>query len=277
MRTDLSGNPTFRELLRRLREVCLGAYAHQDLPFERLVEELHLERNLGRNPLFQVMFVLQNTSLQTVGLPGLTLSPVEIDSGTAHFDLTLHIADTDRGLIATFAYNTDLFEDATIALMLGHFTTLLEAVVANPEGRVSDLPLLSEAERQQLLLEWNDTKTDDPNDLCIQQLFEAQVERTPDAVAVVFEHQQLTYADLNRRANQIAHHLQALGVGPEIPVGICLEPSADVIVGLLGILKAGGVYLPLDPAYPKERLAFMLEDGPSTGDIDARAVGRGAT
>ncbi len=259
MRTDLSGNPTFRGLLRRLREVCLGAYAHQDLPFERLVEELHLERNLGRNPLFQVMFVLQNTSLQTVGLPGLTLSPVEIDSGTAHFDLTLHIADTDRGLIATFAYNKDLFEDATIALMLGHFTTLLEAVVANPEGRVSDLPLLSEAERQQLLLEWNDTKTDDPNDLCIQQLFEAQVERTPDAVAVVFEHQQLTYADLNRCASRIAHHLQALGVGPEIPVGICLEPSADVIVGLLGILKAGGVYLPLDPAYPKERLAFMLE------------------
>jgi amino acid adenylation domain-containing protein len=259
MRTDLSGNPTFRELSRRVREACLGAYAHQDLPFERLVEELHLERNLGRNPLFQVMFVLQNASMQTIGLPGLTLSPVEIDSGTAHFDLTLHIADTEQGLNATFAYNKDLFEDATIARMLGHLRTLLEGVIANPEERLSELPILSGAERQQLLVEWNDTRIDYPKDLFIQQLFEAQVERTPDAIAVVFEHEQLTYAELNRRSNRIAHHLQALGVGPEIPVGICLEPSADMIVGLLGILKAGGVYLPLDPAYPKERLAFMLE------------------
>jgi len=259
MRTDLSGNPTFRELLRRVREVCLGAYAHQDLPFERLVEELHLERNLGRNPLFQVMFVLQNAPLQRIGLPGLSLSPVEIDSGTAHFDLTLHIADTEQGLIATFAYNKDLFEDATIVRMLGHLRTLLEAVVANPEGRLSDLTLLCEAERQQLLVGWNEVKIDYPKDLCIQQLFEAQAERTPDAIAIVFGHEQLTYAELNRRANRIAHHVQALGVGPEMPVAICLEPSTDMIVGLLGILKAGGVYLPLDPAYPKERLAFMLE------------------
>jgi aspartate racemase len=223
------------------------------------VEELHLERNLGRNPLFQVMFVLQNGSVQTIGLPGLTLSPVEVDSGTAHFDLTLHIADTEQGLIGTLAYNKDLFEAATITRMLGHFRTLLEAVVANPERRLSDLSLLCEAERQQLLLEWNDTKTDYPEELCIHQLFEAQVERTPDAIAVVFENEQLTYSELNRRANRIAHHLQALGVGPEIPVGICLEPSPEMVVGLLGILKAGGVYLPLDPAYPKERLAFMLE------------------
>ena len=259
IRTDLSGHPTFMELARRVRDVCLGAYAHQDLPFERLVEELHLERNLGRNPLFGVMFVLQNASLQTIGLPGITLSPIEIDSGTAHFDLTLHIADTERGLIATLSYNKDLFEDASITRMLGHFNTLLEAVLANPERRLSDLPLLSDAERQQVLVAWNDTGADCPTTLCIQQLFEAQAERTPDAIAVVLEHEQLTYSELNRRSNQIAHHLQALGVGPEIPVGICLEPSADMIVGLLGILKAGGVYLPLDPAYPKERLAFMLE------------------
>ena len=243
-----------------MREVCLGAYAHQDLPFERLVEELHLERNLSRNPLFQVMFVLQNKSLQTMELPGLTLSPVEIDSGTAHFDLTLHIADTEQGLIATLAYNTDLFEAATISRMLGHFGNLLEAVVANPERRLSDLPFLGEAERQQLLVQWNDTKADYSKDLCIHQLFELQVERTPDAIAVVFEDEQLTYGELNRRANQLAHHLRALGVKPEIPVGICLEHSAEMVVGLLGILKAGGVYVPLDPAYPKERLAFMLED-----------------
>lgn len=259
MRTDLSGNPTFRELSRRVREVCLGAYAHQDLPFERLVEELHLERNLGRNPLFQVMFVLQNAPAQAIGLPGLTLTPVQVDNGTAHFDLTLHIADTEQGLIGTLAYNKDLFETATITRMLSHFRTFLEAIVANPERRLSDFPFLSEAERQQLLLDWNDTKADYPNDLNIHQLFEAQVERTPDAVALVSEHEQLTYSELNRRSNQIAHHLQVLGVGPEVPVGLCLEPSSEMVVGLLGILKAGGVYLPLDPAYPKERLAFMLE------------------
>jgi len=259
MRTDLSGNPTFREVSQRVREVCLEAYAHQDLPFERLVEELHLERSLAHNPLFQVMFVLQNAPVQALGLPALTLSPVEVDSGTVHFDLTLHIADTEQGLIGTLAYNSDLFEAATITRMLGHFRILLEAVVANPERRLSDLPLLSETERQQLLVEWNDTKTDNSNALCIHQLFEAQVERTPGAIAVVFEYDHLTYAELNRRSNQIAHHLRAAGVGPEVPVAICLEPSSEMVVGLLGILKAGGVYLPMDPAYPKERLAFMLE------------------
>jgi len=259
VRSDLSGNPSFRELLQRVREVCLGAYAHQDLPFERLVEELHLERNLGRNPLFQVMFVLQNASMQTIVLPGLTLSPVEVDNGTAHFDLTLHIADTEQGLLETLSYNTDLFEADTITRMLGHFRTLLEEVVGNPESRLSDLPSLSGAERQQLLVEWNDTTTDYTATECIHQLFEAQVKRTPDAIAVVFEDEQLTYSELNRRANRIAHHLQALEVRPEVPVGICLEPSSEMVIGLLGILKAGGVYLPLDPFYPKERLAFMLE------------------
>ena len=198
--------------------------------------------------------------LRTVELPGLTLSPVEGDSETAHFDLTLQIADTDQGLTAAFVYNTDLFEAGTIARMLGNFQTLLEAIVADPEQRLSDLPLLTETERQQLLVEWNGTKTDCPQDLCIHQLFEAQVERTPDAIAVVFEAEQLTYGELNRRANQLAHHLRALGVGPEVLVAICLERSLEMVIGLLGILKAGGAYLPLDPAYPKERLAFMLKD-----------------
>jgi aspartate racemase len=238
----------------------LGAYGHQDLPFDRLVEELHVKRDLNRNPLFQVMFVLQNASRRTVELPGLTLSPVEGDSETAHFDLTLQIVDTEQELTAAFVYNTDLFDAASTARMLGHFQTLLEAIVADPEQRLSDFPLLTEAERQQLLLEWNDTKTDNPQDLCIHQLFEAQVERTPDAIAVVFEAEQLTYGELNRRANQLAHHLRALGVGPEVLVAICLERSLEMVIGLLGILKAGGAYVPLDPAYPKERLAFILKD-----------------
>ena len=260
LRTDLSGNPSFRELLRRVRGVCLGAYAHQDLPFDRLVEELHVKRDLSRNPLFQMMFVLHNASLRTVELQGLTLSPVEGDSETAHFDLTLQIADTDQGLTAAFVYNADLFEAGTIARMLGNFQTLLEAMVADPEQRLSDLPLLTETERQQLLVEWNAAKTEFPRDLCIHQLFEAQVERTPDAIAVVFEAERLTYGELNRRANQLAHHLRALGVGPEVLVAICLERSLEMVIGLLGILKAGGAYVPLDPAYPRERLAFMLKD-----------------
>jgi amino acid adenylation domain-containing protein len=260
LRTDLSGNPSFRELLRRVREVCLGAYGHQDLPFDRLVEELHVKRDLSRNPLFQVMFVLHSASMRTVELPGLTLSPVEGDSETAHFDLTLQILDTEQGLTAAFVYNTDLFEAGTIARMLGNFQILLEAMVADPEQRVSDLPLLTESERQRLLVEWNSTKTDGPRDLCIHQLFEAQVERTPDAIAVVFDAEQLTYGELNRRANQLAHHLRALGVGPEVLVAICVERSLEMVIGLLGILKAGGAFVPLDPAYPKERLAFMLKD-----------------
>jgi amino acid adenylation domain-containing protein len=260
LRTDLSGNPSFRDLLRRVREVCLGAYSHQDLPFDRLVEELRLKRDLSRNPLFQVMFVLQNASARAIELPGLNLSAVEGDSETAHFDLTLVVVDAEQGLTASFVYNTDLFEAATIARMLGHFQILLEALVADPEQRLSDLPLLTDAERQQLLVEWNDTKTDYPQDLSIHQLFEAQAERTPDAIAVVFEHEQLTYGELNRRANQLAHYLRALGVGPEALVAVCLERSLEMVIGLLGILKAGGAYVPLDPAYPKERLAFMLKD-----------------
>ncbi|MGC0779176.1 MAG: amino acid adenylation domain-containing protein, partial [Candidatus Acidiferrum sp.] len=260
LRTDLSGNPSFRELLRRVRQVCLGAYSHQDLPFDRLVEELHLQRDLSRNPLFQVMFALQNAPLRPLELPGLTLSPVEGDSETAHFDLTLQIVDTEQELTAAFVYNIDLFEAGTIARMLANFQTLLEAIVTDPEQRLSDLPLLTKTERQQLLVEWNGTKTDCQRDLCIHQFFEAQVKRTPDAIAVVFEAEQLTYGELNRRANRLAHHLRALGVGPEVLVALCLERSLEMVIGLLGILKAGGAYVPLDPAYPKERLDFMLKD-----------------
>jgi amino acid adenylation domain-containing protein len=260
LRTDLSGDPTFRELLLRVREVCLGAYAHQDLPFERLVEELHLERDLSRNPLFQVMFVLQNASVQAVELPGLILNPVIADSGTTHFDLTLHIVDTEQGLVATAAYNTDLFDAATITRMLRHFQTLLEGIVTSPDRRLSELSLLTEAERQQILVRSTGIRTDHIPVPCVHQLFEARAALTPDAIAVVFEREQLNYRELNSRANQLAHSLRKINVGPEVPVGVCLERSSEMVIALLGILKAGGVYLPLDPAYPKQRMTFMLED-----------------
>jgi amino acid adenylation domain-containing protein len=260
IRTNLSGNQSFRQLLSQVREVTLGAYDHQDLPFEKLVEELQPDRDLSRSPLFQVMFVFQNTPSQPWELPGLTITPLEVHSGTAKFDLTLALEETSEGIKGGIEYNTNLFEAATITRMLGHFQTLLEGIVTNPQQRLWDLPLLTPAEQHQLLVEWNNTTTDCPNNICIHQLFEAQVERTPDAIAVVFENQQLTYQQLNRRANQLAHYLQKLGVKPDTLVGICVERSLEMLMGLLGILKAGGVYVPLDPAYPQERLAFMLQD-----------------
>ncbi|ASC71044.1 peptide synthetase [Halomicronema hongdechloris C2206] len=259
LRTDLSGNPRFQELLGRVRQVALGAYAHQDVPFNQLVEALQPERDVSHTPLFQVSFTLrQAPQLDTV--PGLTVRPFEVDSKTAQFDLSLVVETTEQGLTTLFEYNTDLFEAATITRMLGHWQQLLEGIVASPQTRLSDLPLLTEAERCQILKQWNDTEVDYPRDLCIHQLFEAQVERTPDAVAVVFEQQQLTYRELNQRANQLAHYLQQLGVKPEGLVGICVERSVEMVIGLLGILKAGGAYVPLDPAYPQERLAFILAD-----------------
>jgi amino acid adenylation domain-containing protein/thioester reductase-like protein len=260
LRTDMSENPSFQELLGRVREMTLGAYAHQDLPFEQLVEALQPERNLSHHPLFQVMFVLQNAPMSALELPDLTLSPLERESSTAKFDLTLSMEDTEQGLVGSLEYNTDLFDTATISRMREHFQTLLEGIVANPEQRLSDLSLLTQQERQQLLVEWNNTQVAYPKDVCIHQLFEAQVERTPDAVAVVFEDQQLTYRELNRRANQVAHHLRSLGIGSDNLVGICVERSLEMIAGLLGILKAGGAYVPLDPAYPKDRLAYILND-----------------
>jgi non-ribosomal peptide synthetase component F len=260
LRSDLNGNPTFRELLRSVREVALGAYAHQDVPIEKLVEELQPERDLSYSPLFQVAFALQNGLTQTLELPGLTLNFNEIDTETANFDLTLFLEETDRGLTATWEYSTNLFQPSTIARMHGHFQILLEGIIANADTRISELPLLSDRERHQLLIEWNNTQVDYPKDSTIHQLFEAQVDRTPDAIAVVFEDQKLTYRELNERANQVAHYLQKLGVKPEVLVGICTERSLDMIVGLLGILKAGGAYVPLDPSYPLERIAYILSD-----------------
>ena len=260
LRTDCSGNPSFRELLGRVRKTALEAYEHQDLPFEKLVEELQSERSLSYSPLFQVMFVLQNAPSTTLSFEGLSVSPLRVGAERAKFDLTLSIHETPEGLSGALHYNTDLFDDATITRILGHFEIMLEGIVREPKQFISDLPILTEADKHQLLVEWNDTKRGYPKDKCIHELFEEQVERSPDAVAVVFEEQQLTYRELNRRANQLAHYLRKLGMGPDSLVGICVERSVEMVVGILGILKAGGAYVPLDPAYPNERLAFMLGD-----------------
>jgi amino acid adenylation domain-containing protein len=260
LRTDLSGDPTFRELLERVRTITLGAYQHQDVPYEKLLEVFRPPRDLSHNPLFQVLFVLHNTPQQAMELPGLSLHPLEIDPGTTRFDVTLEFWETQEGLRGRFEYNTDLFEPATIARMAGHLQTLLEGIVNDLDQRLSRLPLLTAAERHCSLVEWNATMASYPDDQCIHNVFEAQVARTPDAVAVVCGDESLTYRELNRRANQVAHYLLAIGVGPEMLVGLCIERFLPMVVGLLGILKAGAAYVPLDPGYPPERLAFILGD-----------------
>jgi amino acid adenylation domain-containing protein/non-ribosomal peptide synthase protein (TIGR01720 family) len=263
-RTDVSGNPTFQELLTRVRNVALSAYAHQDVPFEKLVEELQPERNLTQSPLFQVMFILQNTPNSALELSGLTIEPWDIDNGAATFDLTLSVQDTSQGLIVSWEYNTDLFDADAIDRMQGHWQTLLEAIGRNPQTRLSELPLLTDREVEQLWT-WGIGKQESDaalttQPLCIHDLFEAQVKQCPDAIAIVFENQHLTYNELNNKANHLAHQLRSLGVQPEMLVGICMETSLEMMVGILAILKGGGAYLPLDPAYPIERLAFMLRD-----------------
>jgi len=263
LRGDLSGDPTFCELLQRVRETTIGAYAHQDLPFEKLVEELHPVRTSSHSPLIQVLFVLQNAPGQTLALPGLNIMPIpvdKVDTGTAKFDLTLQVDEDGSELRAAVEYNTDLFDETTIARLLGHFQTLLEGIVANPGRRLSELPLLTPAERTQLLVDWNGAQTHYPRDRTIPELFAEQVAVGADAVAISFKEWQLTYRELDLYANQLAHFLQRHGVGQETLVGVCLERSAEMIVALLGILKAGGAYVSLDPTCPKERLALMLED-----------------
>jgi len=260
LRTDCSGDPSFRELLGRVREVCLDAFTHQELPFEKIVEELQPNRDLSRNPLFQVMFVLLNAPQAATEFSGLRLAPLNVHSGTAMFDLTCTLWEGPNGLAGRLEYNADLFDAATMQRMLGHFQALLESIVSNPFQSVSALPILTPAERRQLLVDWNDTQKEYPAEKCFHQLFEAQVERAPEAVAVVFAEQQLTYRELNRRANQLAHHLGSLGVGPETMAGVCLERAPEMLIALLGVLKAGGAYVPLDPAYPVERIAYVLED-----------------
>ena len=260
IKTDISGELSFRQLLGRVREVALGAYAHQEFPFEKLVEALQPERDLSRSPLFQVMFALQNAPMMPLKLAGLGVSPLAIGYDTAKFDLTLYLWEVEDGIQGSIEYATDLFDSDRIAYMIGHYQTLLESITANPDQSISKLPLLTPREQHQLLTDWINTKADYPEDRCIHELFEEQVGRTPKAIAVIFGKQTIPYQELNRRANKLAHHLRSLGVDPEVLVGICTERSIEMVVGLLGIIKAGGAYVPLDPTHPKDRLSFLLQD-----------------
>jgi amino acid adenylation domain-containing protein len=260
LRTDLSGSPTFREVLARVKQVCLEAYEHQDVPFQKLVEDLQPERSLGHAPLFQVMFVLQSAPPQPPAeMPGLTMHPVEVDEEGARFDLSLSFLEESGGLKGVLSYSTDLFDAATIRRMVGHLEVLLEGVAADPERALGELALMTGEELRQLD-EWNRTGVEVPEPLCAHELFERQAARTPDAVAVAFEDERLTYAELDARSNQLARYLRRLGVERGHLVGVCLDRNLQTPVGVLGVLKAGAAYVPLDPTYPAERLALLHRD-----------------
>jgi amino acid adenylation domain-containing protein len=274
LRADLRGNPGFAELLARTREATLAAYAHQELPFERLVEELAVERDLASQPLFQVMFALQNAPAEELSLPGLQLTALPLSSRTAKLELTLSVAETAGGLAGWLEYKTDLFDAATAERLLARYAVLLDGLAADPETPLSELPLLTAAERHQTIVEWSGAggepaalptlptlpATSEPGRRCLHRWFETEAERAPQSVAVVCEQACLTYGELNRRANRLARRLRRLGVGPEVPVALCLERSLDLVVGILGILKAGGAYVPLDPSYPRDRLSSLAAD-----------------
>jgi len=261
LRTDLSGDPTFRQLLGRIREVALGALAHQDMPFERLVEELQPARNLSHNPIFQVMFSLQSAEKHSLQqMPAAGSEPINITSVTAKFDLSLSIVETNRTAIPSFEYNIDLFTPATIARLAEHYNLLLQSIVSHPNRRLSDLPIMSDQQRKQLLFDWNQTAAARMPGRFIHHTISEQARRTPEAIALIAESEQLTYRGLMARSNQMANYLRMIGVEPQSLVCVCMERSLEMMVALLGTLQAGGAYIPLDPEYPRERLAFMLED-----------------
>ncbi len=259
LRTKLEGNSSFIDLLKQVREITLGAYTHQDLPFELLVEELQPQRSLSHTPVFQVMFALQNMPGNGLKLSGLNLEYLPIENDTARFDLSLSFTDNVEGLIGELEYNSDLFDADSISRMLGHLKILLGDIAGHPDKSISELSILTPAEQEQILRDWNYTEADYPH-VCVHELFSAQVAKTPDAIAVIAGSQQLTYKELDEKANQLAHYLSSLGVGREVLVGICCDRSLPTIVALLAILKAGGAYIPLDPTFPQERLAYMLQD-----------------
>jgi amino acid adenylation domain-containing protein len=273
LRADLSADPTFRELLRRVRDVTLEAYTHQDVPFDKVVEALRPERRSNYSPFCRVLFNFHDAPLPSLQLGATSVELTElIDNHSAKFDLNLIVLPLaeqrvgsapetgDDGIVVNWEYSTDLFDGATIGRMAEHYQELLEGIAAGPGRRLSALPLLTEAERGRLLVEWNATARAYPRDACVHQVFEARAAETPDAVAVVYGDERLTYRELDRWANRLAHHLQELGVGPEVRVGIALERSIELVPALLGVLKAGGAYVPLDPSNPERRLAFMLAD-----------------
>jgi amino acid adenylation domain-containing protein len=261
LRTDLSGDPSLRELTARVHEVALGVYAHQELPFEKLLEALDVPRDPSRTPLFQVMLVLQSFPRQRIELSRIALTPLEFESRRANFDLTLWLAERPDGLGGFVDYSTDLFEPATVARVMNHLRTLLQAAVADPDRRLWSLPLLAPEERAEILGGWSRTVEEPPGPPLLHRLVEVWAERTPQATAVeTADGERLTYAELDARARRLARHLRQLGVGPEARVGLAAERSAEMLVGMLAVLKAGGAYVPLDPAYPRDRLDFMLED-----------------
>jgi len=260
LRTDLSGTPSFIEVLKRVRKVALGAYAHQETPFEKLVEELRPARDLSYSPLFQVMFMLQNRLQDSAQVAGLSISPVEPENKTSKFDLTLSVTETPTGLQGSLEYRTDLFDRSTIQRMLMHFEKLIESIVSNPSQPITRLSLLTTAERRLLLKEWNQTESPYPRNHCIHQLFERQCDLTPDTVALACEDRTFTYRELECRSNQLANHLRKLGAGPDTVIAICADRTPEMVMAIFGVLKAGGAYVPLDPSYPLERLSYLLND-----------------
>ncbi|EAZ91770.1 non-ribosomal peptide synthetase [Crocosphaera chwakensis] len=259
-RANLSKNPSFLDVLNRVKKVCLEAYENQDFPFEKLVEQLQPSRHLNHSPLFQVLFTLQkNTAKENLSLPGLSVEVIEKEWTTAKFDLSLNMEETDQGLRGMFEYKTDLFEPETIQRMVGHFLTLLNNILSSPNQSIQTVPLLTELERQNLLIKCNKTDANYPKNSCLHQLLETQAEKTPDRVAIEFNNKKLTYSQLNQKANQLAYHLQQSGVKPNNLVAICVERSIEMLIGLLAILKAGGTYIPIDPTYPSERINYILE------------------
>ncbi|MCP4181645.1 MAG: amino acid adenylation domain-containing protein, partial [bacterium] len=260
LRSNLSEDIRFVDLLKQVKQTTLDAYDNQDMPFEKVVDIVQPGRNLSYSPLFQVMMVLQNNPASELSFGELSLKPVEFESTISKFDLTLNFTETTEGLVGGIEYNTDLFDKARIERMTEHFNVLVESIISNPTVNISELEILTSAEKYKLLTEWNNTEADYPKDKCIHQLFEEQVKKTPANIAVVFENKQLSYQELNDKSNQLAHYLQSKGVKPESLVGICVDRSIAMIVGLLGILKAGGAYVPIDPTYPEGRISYMLED-----------------
>jgi surfactin family lipopeptide synthetase A len=260
MRVDLGGDPTVRELLGRVRESALGAYAHQDLPFEKLVEELQPNRSLNHTPLFQVMFAFQSAPLPVAQIGSVTAEVLEIEATASKFDLLLSLRDTGNDISGVVGYNSDLFNRSTIQRLIQHFQVLIQGLIAHPNQRFSLLPLMSETEKRMLVWNWNKTETEFDRDICIHQVIEGRAQEIPDATAVIFEHQRISYSELERRANQVASFLRRRGVGPEMRVGLMVERSIELVVWMIGILKAGGAYTPIDPAYPKLRRELIIED-----------------